>query len=136
MSLLDFYRFSFLQFGYPETEVDEVMRTAGTDDYYTLVTQLHARDPEVAGAASRDSARSDAPPSPLLKLLSRNQSAGFSIDAERPSLGSSAAACTPLASDHMLCSALSRSCATQQWVHGAAGMHASRGADELQHACE
>ena len=69
MSISDFYRDSFVQFGYPEQEVDNVIATACTDDYHALVAILHAREPEVAGAASRESAQSDSPTSPLLQLL-------------------------------------------------------------------
>lgn len=70
MGILDFYRDSFIQFGYPRQEVEQVISTAETEDYHALVSILHAREPEVAGAASRESAGSPTPVSPLLELLS------------------------------------------------------------------
>ena len=70
MSISDFYRDSFIQFGYPENEVDSVIASACTEDYGALVAILHAREPQVAGAVSRESAESDSPTSPLLQLLS------------------------------------------------------------------
>lgn len=70
MTILDYYRDAFVAFGYPRREVDHVLASAGTDDYQALVAILHAREPEVAGAASRESSASRTPLAPLLDLLS------------------------------------------------------------------
>lgn len=70
MTILDYYRDAFVGFGYPRREVDRVLASAGTDDYQALVATLHAREPEVAGAASRESSGSRTPLAPLLDLLS------------------------------------------------------------------
>jgi kynurenine formamidase len=55
MSVLDFYREAFIKFGYPRDEVDRVISSAGTDNFETLISILHEREPEVAGLSSRSS---------------------------------------------------------------------------------
>jgi hypothetical protein len=70
MGILDFYRDAFVRFGYPPHEVDSVIAAAPSEaDYGALVATLHARERGVAGAASRESAHSHSPVSPLLELL-------------------------------------------------------------------
>lgn len=52
MNMLDYYRHSFIKMGYPRQQVDQVMETAGTDDYNRLVSILHSRGSRPSSAVS------------------------------------------------------------------------------------